>query len=59
MANDQLISSGGRVLNVTSIGNSYFSIRKKILSILKKLNWKQGFYRKDIGWKVVNKNENY
>ena len=56
--NNQLLSNGGRVLNITSIGKSFTSVRKKILSIIKKLNWEAGFYRKDIGWKVINKNEN-
>jgi len=53
--NGEILSNGGRVLNVTSIGNNYAIIRKKIFSILNKINWKQGFYRKDIGWKVINK----
>ena len=56
--NNQLLSNGGRVLNITSIGKSFISIRKKIIFIIRKLNWKEGFYRKDIGWKVINKNEN-
>jgi len=25
---------------------------------MKALNWKEGFYRKDIGWRIINKNEN-
>ena len=57
--NNKLISNGGRVLNITSVGNSYLNIRKKIIFIIKKINWKDGFYRKDIGWKVISKNENY
>ena len=52
--NNQLMSNGGRVLNVTSLGNNFLNIRKKIFSIIKKINWKGGFYRKDIGWKVIN-----
>ena len=56
--NNKLISIGGRVLNVTSTGKSFLKIRKKIISIIKKLNWKEGFYRKDIGWKVINTNAN-
>ena len=59
MIDGQILSNGGRVLNITSTGKKYASIRKKILSILKNLNWKQGFYRKDIGWKVINGNKNY
>ena len=54
--NDQIFSSGGRVLNITSNGRSYLKIRKKIISLIKKINWKQGLYRRDIGWKVINKN---
>ena len=56
--NNELRTIGGRILNVTSVGNNFLKIRKKIISILNKLNWKDGFYRKDIGWKVINKNEN-
>tara|TARA_B100001057_G_scaffold352515_1_gene354230 strand:+ start:7617 stop:8885 length:1269 start_codon:yes stop_codon:yes gene_type:complete len=51
----KIISYGGRVLNITSTGNNFFKIRRNILSIIKKLNWKDGFYRKDIGWKVIDK----
>ena len=56
--NNKLISVGGRVLNITSTGNNFQNIRKRIISIIKKLNWKEGFYRKDIGWRVINKNAN-
>jgi phosphoribosylamine--glycine ligase len=55
LTGNQLISTGGRVLNITSIGNSFLAIRNRIISIIKNLNWKSGFYRKDIGWKVINK----
>ena len=54
IVNDQLLSNGGRVLNVTSLGNSFKKIRNNILLILKKINWKHGFYRKDIGKRVIN-----
>ena len=58
MTEGQLRSNGGRVLNITSIGTSFLQIRKSIISIIKKLNWKDGFFRRDIGWKVINTNEN-
>ena len=51
--NEILFSNGGRVLNIVSIGNNFLIIRKKIISIIKKINWRSGFYRKDIGWKVI------
>ena len=55
----ELRSNGGRVLNITSIGKNFLKIRNNIILNIKKLNWKDGFYRKDIGWRVINKNENY
>ena len=56
--NNELFSSGGRVLNITSLGKNFYSIRRRIISIIKNINWKNGFYRKDIGWRVIDKNEN-
>ena len=50
---NRIVSNGGRVLNITSIGNNYYNIRKRIIFIIKRLNWKGGFFRKDIGWKVI------
>ena len=50
----ELRSNGGRVLNITAIGNNFLEIRNIIIKKIKKLNWKHGFYRKDIGWKVID-----
>ena len=47
-------SVGGRVLNFVSISDEFITARNNILNKLKKLNWKNGFYRKDIGYKVIN-----
>ena len=55
LENDQLKSNGGRVLNITSVGTDFLNIRKKIIKIIKKINWKGGFFRRDIGWKIINK----
>jgi phosphoribosylamine--glycine ligase len=51
--NNSLVSSGGRVLNIVVIGNTFLGIRNKILVIMKKINWKYGFFRRDIGWRVI------
>ena len=53
LINNKLFSNGGRVLNITSTGKLFITIRKDILKIIKKINWKDGFYRKDIGWRVI------
>jgi len=50
---NRLVSNGGRVLNVTATGKVFKKIRKNILDMIKKINWKNGFCRKDIGWRVI------
>ena len=52
---EKILSSGGRVLNFTSTGGNFLNIRKKILKLISELNWKNGFFRKDIGWKIIKK----
>ena len=53
--NEDLLSDGGRVLNITNIGTSFSKIRERIIKIIKKINWKDGFFRKDIGWRVIER----
>ena len=50
---DHLVSSGGRVLNIACTGHNFFKIKKNIYKILKKINWRSGFFRKDIGWRII------
>ena len=52
--NSKIYSCGGRVLNATSSSNSLIKARNKSLSNLNKINWVDGFFRKDIGWKAIN-----
>jgi len=51
--NNLLLSNGGRVLNIVVLGNTFSRIRDQIFKIIKKINWKYGFFRKDIGWRVI------
>jgi phosphoribosylamine--glycine ligase len=53
LINNKLFSNGGRVLNITSTGRHFIKIRKNIFKIIKTINWKHGFYRKDIGWRII------
>ena len=54
LQNGNFFSNGGRVLNITSTGKDFLIIRKNIIKLIKKINWKGGFYRNDIGWRVIN-----
>jgi len=56
--NNKIYSNGGRVLNITSVAESLSKARDQSLMNLKKINWIDGFFRKDIGWKAIKKNEN-
>jgi phosphoribosylamine---glycine ligase len=44
---------GGRVLNFVSLSDNFNDAKKNISKNLDKLNWSGGFYRKDIGYKVI------
>ena len=52
--NDKVYAIGGRVLNFISLSENLSSARKNIMANLKELNWSGGFYRKDIGYKVID-----
>ncbi len=49
----RLLSNGGRVLNITSMGKKFKIVRRNIIKILKRLDWKSGFFRRDIGKRVI------
>ncbi len=49
----KILSNGGRVLNIVSRSNDFKSARDDTLKILNEINWENGFYRKDIGYKVI------
>jgi phosphoribosylamine--glycine ligase len=53
--NGLIFSNGGRVLNIAVLGSSFSKIRNKIFKIIKAINWRFGFFRKDIGWRVIKK----
>jgi phosphoribosylamine--glycine ligase len=52
---DLLFSNGGRVLNIVVLGKTFLKIRNEIFKVIKIINWKYGFFRKDIGWRVIKK----
>jgi len=50
----KLYAVGGRVLNFVVISDNFSKAKNKILLNLDKLNWQGGFYRKDIGYRVID-----
>ena len=53
--NSDIFSNGGRVLNFVTISSSYKDSRDKVLKLINNLNWSNSFFRKDIGFKVIDK----
>jgi len=51
---NKIFAVGGRVLNFVSLSNNFSEAKKNIINNLDILNWPGGFYRKDIGYKVIN-----
>ena len=52
--NDEIYAIGGRVLNFISLSDNFLQARDEVHQSLKKLDWHGGFYRRDIGFKVIN-----
>ena len=48
-----IVSNGGRVLNFVSISDDFLKSRVEAINLIKKLDWKSGYYRGDIGHKVI------
>jgi phosphoribosylamine--glycine ligase len=51
--NNKIYAVGGRVLNFVSVSDNFSDSKKNIIDNIKRLNWSGGFYRKDIGYKVI------
>ena len=51
--NQSFFSNGGRVLNFVSTSLNLLKSRRQLLKTIKNLNWQNGFFRKDIGYKVI------
>ena len=50
----KIYSNGGRVINFVSLSSNFKESRNKIFNHISKLNWSGGFFRKDIGYKVID-----
>ena len=51
---NKIYSNGGRVINFVSLSSNFKKSRDIIFNHINKLNWNGGFFRKDIGYKVID-----
>jgi len=50
---DITVANGGRVLNITTRGDTLKEAQERAYSELDKVDWDGGFYRRDIGWRAL------
>jgi phosphoribosylamine--glycine ligase len=55
--NGKLLATGGRVLNVTARGASVKEAQIRAYAAVDQIDWPKGFYRRDIGWRAVAREE--
>lgn len=49
----KVLAVGGRVLNVTARGDSLQEARDRAYAMVDGVDWPQGFFRRDIGWRAL------
>lgn len=49
----KILANGGRVLNVTAIGDTLAEAKEKAYKAIAQIDWPEGFYRKDIGFRSL------
>lgn len=50
----QYIANGGRVLAVTARAPDLKSARERVYAMIDKIDWPEGFCRRDIGWRALD-----
>jgi phosphoribosylamine--glycine ligase len=53
MQDNRIVTNGGRVLCVTSLGNSVSDAQVKAYQIVRGIEWKDVYFRTDIGYRAV------
>ena len=54
LKDNKILNSGGRVLNFVAVSNNLKKSREDLIKQITKLDWEDGFFRKDIAYKVID-----
>ncbi len=57
LENGRVITAGGRVLCVTALGETIATAQRRAYQIAEQIHWPGCFYRKDIGFRAINREE--
>ncbi|EPK7286249.1 phosphoribosylamine--glycine ligase [Citrobacter farmeri] len=55
---EQVVTSGGRVLCVTALGDTVADAQKRAYTLMADIHWDDSFCRKDIGWRAIEREQN-
>ncbi|KGQ63068.1 phosphoribosylamine--glycine ligase [Gallibacterium anatis 7990] len=55
---NDIVTNGGRVLCVTALGDSVFAAQQKAAQLAERIHWNGRFYRRDIGWRAIKREQN-
>jgi phosphoribosylamine---glycine ligase len=53
----RILANGGRVLNVSATGKTVREAQQRAYRAISRIRWPEGFYRRDIGWRAVEREE--
>jgi phosphoribosylamine---glycine ligase len=53
----KVLANGGRVLNVAAIGKTVAEAQRRAYDAVSKICWPEGFYRHDIGWRAIQREQ--
>lgn len=56
-ADGKIVANGGRVLNVTATGSNVSEAQAKAYAAVDLIDWPEGFCRRDIGWRAVEREQ--
>ena len=51
----RILANGGRVLNVSATGKTVREAQARAYAAIARIRWPEGFYRRDIGWRGVER----
>lgn len=52
---DRILANGGRVLNISATGKTVREAQSRAYEAIARIKWPGGFYRRDIGWRAVER----
>ena len=55
LVGEEFVANGGRVLGVTATGGTVLDAQQKAYRSVSKIEWPEGFWRSDIGWRAVQR----